>query len=405
MLYNENDEYAMLSSVDFITPVVDDPYIYGQIAAANALSDIFAMGGVAKSALNLLMWDSTHFDVKVANAILKGGLDKIAESGALLLGGHTIKDMEQKYGLSVNGIVHKDRIWRNNTAQEGDVLVLTKPLGSGILTTAIKARMLSNQDEVVQSMAMLNLYAMQVAQNYEIHACTDITGFGLIGHAIKARMLSNQDEVVQSMAMLNLYAMQVAQNYEIHACTDITGFGLIGHALEMCRANKAKKPHSYLRDFTEDSPYDKSILFYTTQIPLFENTRELSQMGIVPGGSYENKNALCFQVQIDSPYDKSILFYTTQIPLFENTRELSQMGIVPGGSYENKNALCFQVQIQTQIQDDIFYYDAQTSGGLLFALPFSQAKSFVYDLRKAGITCANIIGEVVPKREKTIILG
>lgn len=311
MLYNENDEYAMLSSVDFITPVVDDPYIYGQIAAANALSDIFAMGGVAKSALNLLMWDSTHFDVKVANAILKGGLDKIAESGALLLGGHTIKDMEQKYGLSVNGIVHKDRIWRNNTAQEGDVLVLTKPLGSGILTTAIKAR-----------------------------------------------MLSNQDEVVQSMAMLNLYAMQVAQEYEIHACTDITGFGLIGHALEMCRANKAKKPHSYLRDFTEDSPYDKSILFYTTQIPLFENTRELSQMGIVPGGSYENKNALCFQVQI-----------------------------------------------QTQIQDDIFYYDAQTSGGLLFALPFSQAKSFVYDLRKAGITCANIIGEVVPKREKAIVLG
>lgn len=311
MLYNENDEYAMLSSVDFITPVVDDPYIYGQIAAANALSDIFAMGGIAKSALNLLMWDSTHFDVKVANAILKGGLDKITESGALLLGGHTIKDTEQKYGLSVNGVVHKNRIWRNNTAQENDVLVLTKPLGSGILTTAIKAR-----------------------------------------------MLHNQEEVIKSMAMLNLYAMQVAQNYEIHACTDITGFGLIGHALEMCRANITKKSHSPLLDSTQNSPYDKSILFYTTQIPLFENTKELSKMGIVPGGSYENKNALSHQVQI-----------------------------------------------QSQIDDDIFYYDAQTSGGLLFALPFAQAKAFAYDLRKAGITYANIVGEILPKREKAIILG
>lgn len=311
MLYNETDEYAMLSSVDFITPVVDDPYIYGQIAAANALSDIFAMGGIAKSALNLLMWDSVHFDVKVANAILKGGLDKITESGALLLGGHTIKDTEQKYGLSVNGIVHKDRIWRNNTAEENDVLVLTKPLGSGILTTAIKAR-----------------------------------------------MLTNQQEVVQSMATLNLYAMQVAQNYEIHACTDITGFGLIGHALEMCRANRAKKNHAYLQDITKDSMYDKSILFYTSQIPLFENTKELSQMGIVPGGSYENKNTLSTQVQI-----------------------------------------------QTQVEDDIFYYDAQTSGGLLFALPFAQGKAFVYDLRKAGMTYANIVGEIVPRRDKSIILG
>lgn len=311
MLYNESDEYAMLSSVDFITPVVDDPYIYGQIAAANALSDIFAMGGAAKSALNLLMWDSTHFDVKIANAILKGGLDKIVESGALLLGGHTIKDTEQKYGLSVNGIVHKNRIWRNNTAHEGDVLVLTKPLGSGILTTAIKAR-----------------------------------------------MLSSQNEVVQSMSMLNLYAMQVAQEYEIHACTDITGFGLIGHALEMCRASMTKKSSSPLLDSMQNSAYDKSILFYTAQIPLFEHTRELSKMGIVPGGSYENKNALFHQVQI-----------------------------------------------QSQIDDDIFYYDAQTSGGLLFALPFTQGKAFVYDLRKAGITHANIVGEVISKQDKSIILG
>ena len=185
MLYAPNDEYAMLSSVDFITPVVDDPYLYGQIAAANALSDIFAMGGEVKSALNLLMWDNTHFDSAVANAILKGGLNKITESNALLLGGHTIKDKEQKYGLAVNGIAHKNRLWRNHTGYIGDMLVLTKPLGSGILTTAIKAQMFSQTTEVTQSMAMLNLYAARIAQNYEIHACTDITGFGLIGHAFE----------------------------------------------------------------------------------------------------------------------------------------------------------------------------------------------------------------------------
>ena len=211
MLYAPNDEYAMLSSVDFITPVVDDPYLYGQIAAANALSDIFAMGGEVKSALNLLMWDNTHFDSAVANAILKGGLNKITESNALLLGGHTIKDKEQKYGLAVNGIAHKNRLWRNHTGYIGDMLVLTKPLGSGILTTAIKAQ-----------------------------------------------MFSQTTEVTQSMAMLNLYAARIAQNYEIHACTDITGFGLIGHAFEMCGGIKNQN--------------EKSILFYTKQIPLFDKT-------------------------------------------------------------------------------------------------------------------------------------
>lgn len=311
MLYDENDEYAMLSSVDFITPVVDDPYVYGQIAAANALSDIFAMGGEAKSALNVLMWDNKHFDSKVMSEILRGGLSKITESGALLLGGHTIKDREQKYGLSVNGVVRRDKLWRNNTAQVGDMLVLTKPLGSGILTTAIKAR-----------------------------------------------MLADQEELTHAMATLNLYAMQVAQAYEIHACTDITGFGLIGHALEMCRAST---------------------------------------------GQSEDSSAPCLDKA--SRYNKSILFYTDQIPLFTHTRELSAQGIIPGGSYENKKALESFVQIQAQIQDDIIYYDAQTSGGLLFALPFAEAKSFVYDLRKAGVSEAHIIGEVISRRDSAIILG
>lgn len=308
MLYEPHSEYAMLSSVDFITPVVDDPYMYGQIAAANALSDIFAMGGEAKSALNLLMWDNVHFDTAVANEILKGGLDKITESNALLLGGHTIKDREQKYGLSVNGIVHKHHLWRNCTGQIGDGLVLTKPLGSGILTTAIKAQ--------------------------EAFDTTQVT---------------------QSMAALNLYAMRIAKSYEIHACTDITGFGLIGHALEMCAP-----------DSKQNAP----------QMP--QNTHTES---------------------------KSILFYTQHIPLFHAVRDMAQMGIVPGGSHENKKALFHKVSIQCDMQDDIFYYDAQTSGGLLLALPFSEAKSLVYDLRKNGIESAALIGEIIPKARTPIILG
>ncbi|MCH5313441.1 MAG: selenide, water dikinase SelD [Helicobacter sp.] len=302
MLLSQESEYAMLSSVDFITPVVDDPYIYGQIAAANALSDIFAMGGKALSALNLLMWDNTHFNSEVANAILRGGLDKITESGALLLGGHTIRDKEQKYGLSVNGIVHKNRLWRNNTGHIGDTLVLTKPLGSGILTTAIKAR-----------------------------------------------ELQHKEQVIQAMATLNLYAANIAQGYEIHACTDITGFGLIGHSIEMC------------------------------------------------GDIKNNANAQC------AP--KSLLLYTQQIPLFEGIKDLAQIGIIPGGSYENKKVLQDKVALQCTLEDDIFYYDAQTSGGLLFALPSSQAQKFVDELKQNGIESASIIGEIIPKTKKSIILG
>lgn len=299
MLYNADDKYAMLSTADFITPVVDDPYIYGQIAATNALSDIFAMGGEAKSALNLLMWDNTHFDASVANAILRGGLDKIQECGALLLGGHTIKDKEQKYGLSVNGVVLKERIWRNNSAHIGDVLVLTKPIGSGILTTAIKAR-----------------------------------------------ELQSQDEVISAMSMLNCYAKRIAEKYEIHACTDVTGFGLIGHSIEMCGINSS------------ESSTDSA---------------------------------------------KAILFYTSQIPLFSEVKALAAQGIIPGGSHENKKALQDKVAIKCDLSEDIYYYDAQTSGGLLLALPYQNAKELVYDLRQNGMQSATIIGEFIPKTSNALI--
>lgn len=285
----------ILNTVDFITPIVDDPYIYGQIAAANSLSDVFAMGGRAVSALNLFMWDSAHVSKEMAREILQGGLSKITESHAMLLGGHTTTDNEQKYGLSVTGVVESARLWRNNTAQIGDMLVLCKPIGSGIVSTGLKAR-----------------------------------------------VLTHADEMVQSLCKLNLYATQVAQKYQIHACTDITGFGLIGHIFEMCAKGKA-------------------------------------------------------------PY--SALLYSNDVPVFTQVNSLLQEGIIPGGTYTNKEAFSAFVGLECDMSDDIVYYDVQTSGGLLFALPASEAKELVYDLRKSGYERASIIGEILPKRQHTIILG
>nr|WP_257874507.1 selenide, water dikinase SelD [Helicobacter sp. 11S03491-1] len=286
---------VIVQSVDFITPVVDDPYIYGQIAAANSLSDIFAMGAMVKTALNLLMWDKEHILASEVNEILRGGLEKVLEAGGVLLGGHTISDLELKYGLSAMGEAKKHQIWRNNTAQIGDVLVLSKPIGSGIITTAMK------NEKITLAQGM---------------------------------------QTIDSMRMLNLKATQIAQKMEIHACTDITGFGLIGHSLEMCGT----------------------------------------------GG-------------------KSILFHTSAIPIFENSIELALEGFVPGGSDANKSYLHTKVQVSCNLQEDIYYYDAQTSGGLLFALPKQTSGDLVDKLRKSGYEHACIVGEIIPQAAQSIILG
>lgn len=286
--------------MDFITPIVDDPYVYGQIAAANSLSDIFAMGAVPKTALNLLMWDKQHIDVNEVSEILKGGLDKILEAKAVLMGGHTIVDMEQKYGLSVTGVVENDIFWKNSTAQIGDVLVLSKPIGSGIITTAMK---------------------------------NDILSF------VQGR------ECIDSMKMLNSVAMEVALNFEIHACTDITGFGLIGHSLEMCGT------------------------------------------------------------QTDKISEKSILLHTMDIPIFDRLPDLVEKGSIPGGSKSNKEYLRPMVQVICDLKEDIYYYDAQTSGGLLFALPKKKSEELVSKLKLAGCYAACTVGEVIPKKDHIIVLG
>ena len=227
-VYRLSPTLALVQTADFITPVVNDPFIYGQIAAANALSDVYAMGGVVKCALNLMMWDKCRIPEDYAEAILEGGLSKIKEAGGVLIGGHTIADNEQKYGLSVNGIINPQEIWHNNGAKVGDALILTKPIGMGVLTTALKANLLDIQ---------------------------------------------TQKEIAKIMATLNRTACEVAKKFKINACTDITGFGLLGHLKEMLNPNI-------------------NIFLDSNAIPLVEKAIPFARDGIIPGGSCENEKVI-----------------------------------------------------------------------------------------------------------------
>jgi len=183
-VYKISDDLAIIQTVDFFTPIVDDPYWFGQIAAANALSDIYAMGGTPKTAMNLVGFPLKQMDISILRQILQGGLDKMKEAGVMLVGGHSVEDSELKYGLSVTGFVHPDRILTKKNLRAGDRLVLTKPLGTGVINTAIKGGVASVKviDKITRLMATLNRDVAEVMKQYSVHACTDITGFGLLGH-------------------------------------------------------------------------------------------------------------------------------------------------------------------------------------------------------------------------------
>ena len=225
-VYRINNDTAVIQTLDFFTPVVDDPFVFGQIAAANSLSDIYAMGGRPVLALNIVCFPKClHLDV--LKDILLGGADRVKEAGALLVGGHTVQDDEPKYGLSVMGLIHPDRVVTNSGARPGDVLVLTKPLGTGIINTAIKADM----------------------------ADTDV-----------------YNSAVETMIALNSDAARAMQQAGAKGCTDITGFGLVGHCMEMAEASGV------------------SISLRKDKIPVLEGARELARMGMVPAGAYTNKS-------------------------------------------------------------------------------------------------------------------
>jgi selenide,water dikinase len=178
----------MISTADFITPPVDDPYWFGQIAAANAISDIYSMGGRPLTALNLVMFPSKRLDVGLLRDILRGGYDKVREAGACLAGGHTVEDEEPKYGLAVNGVVHPDQVITNTGARPGDALILTKPIGSGVLFNALrdcKITFRELEQSVLPEVAALNAVAIEAALAHDLHACTDVTGFGITGHLLE----------------------------------------------------------------------------------------------------------------------------------------------------------------------------------------------------------------------------
>jgi len=187
-VYRLSPELAMVNTVDFITPPVDDPYWFGQIAAANSISDVYSMGGRPVTALNLVMFPSRHLDMGYLREILRGGHDKVVEAGACLVGGHSVDDEEPKYGLCVNGVVHPERVITNAGARPGDALILTKPLGSGVLFNAVRSGKFPYPElerEVLPVIAALNGPAMEAALRFELHACTDITGFGILGHLLE----------------------------------------------------------------------------------------------------------------------------------------------------------------------------------------------------------------------------
>jgi len=226
-VYRLTDELALVQTLDFFTPIVDDPYSFGQVAAANAISDIYAMGGKPITALNIVAFPIADLDKQILAEILEGASSKLKEAGVALVGGHSIDDKEPKFGLSVTGLIHPEKIRTNSGAKVGDVLILTKPIGVGILTTSIKKRWL---------------------EEAEIERVTKV------------------------MTTLNKQAAEIMDDYQIHACTDVTGFGLLGHGLEMAKGSQV------------------GIKIQQSRVPVLPRVKELAEQGAVPGGTKNNFN-------------------------------------------------------------------------------------------------------------------
>lgn len=202
-VYKLREDLAIIQTLDFFTPIVDDPYTFGQVAAANSLSDVYAMGGKPIVAMNIICFPINKMDISILQEILKGGLDKMREAEVVLVGGHSIEDDELKYGLSVGGIVHPEKVWSNHGSLPGDNIVLTKALGSGIISTALKGESVDQElvDRCTEMMCSLNRRASELMQEVDIHACTDIAGFGLLGHACEMIEGSDVGMVINSLAV------------------------------------------------------------------------------------------------------------------------------------------------------------------------------------------------------------
>ncbi len=241
-VYKLDENRVLIQTIDFFTPVVDDPYVFGQIAATNSISDIYAMGGEPKLAMNVMCFPES-LCAKTVEKIIKGGYNKIEEANALVVGGHTVEDDEPKYGLSVTGFAHPKDIMVNCSAEVGDVLILTKPLGLGIVNTAIKAELASDK-------------------SYE--------------------------EAIHIMTTLNKYSKDIALKIGANSCTDVTGFGLLGHALEMAEGSGT------------------TLVFNSNNIPYIKQAESLAGMGLVPKGAYSNKGFIGDAVKFDKSVPQEI---------------------------------------------------------------------------------------------------
>mgnify|MGYP001063581932 CR=1 FL=1 len=295
-VYRVNDDLAIVQTVDYFTPVVDDPYLFGQITAANSLSDIYAMGATPLFALNIAGFPSDTLPLDVLARILQGGADKAAEAGISIIGGHTIKDAEPKYGMAVTAVIHPDQVISNAGAKPGDRLILTKPLGIGIITTAMKSGKVTEKTVA---------------------------------------------EVVAVMASLNRSAAEAMVVVGAHACTDVTGFGFLGHLSEMVRG---------------------------------------SGVGAV--------------------------ISVSRVPVLEEAWSLVREGIAPGGSRRNLEFLRDRLTVETGVSEEelLVLADAQTSGGLLIALPADDVDRLETELAGRGVTDVAEIGEIVADPDSRITL-
>lgn len=293
-IYKLTRDVAIIQTVDYFTPIVDDPYTFGQIAVANALSDIYAMGGKPLTAMNIVCFPKKDLEISILKDIIRGGIDKMHEAKVLLLGGHTVDDLELKYGIAATGIIHPKKIITNSKAKIGDKLILTKPLGTGIIATAIKAGMAKKEtiEIMVNSMLTLNEKAAKIMLKIGVNACTDITGFGLLGHTY-----------------------QVAFNSNV------------------------------------------GIKIYSRYVPLLPEVKNFIKQGLVPAGLYANRD-----------------FYL---------------------SYIETNLPTEQLEI---------LFDPQTSGGLLISVPEKKSKKLLRNLLTAGIKDTSLIGEVIAKPARKIVV-
>jgi selenide, water dikinase len=296
-VYKVNDELALVLTTDFFPPVCSDPYEFGQIAAANSISDVYAMGGEPVVALNIMMFPADRLPMEAYAEIIKGGSDKAAEAGLRIIGGHTIDDFPPKYGLAVVGYVHPQKITANSGARPGDSLILTKPVGTGIILAAQRLG-LANEGDVREALKMMKL--------------------------------------------LNKSAADVMKRFNIRGATDITGFGLAGHALKMAKASKV------------------SITLSLEKVSLIGDVYQLVNDGCIPGAAFRN------------------LDYAEPDASFENDIDYNLKMIA---------------------------FDAQTSGGLLISVPQKEGAKLLGDLKKAGLTCSSIIGQVSEKADRFLYLS